>query len=76
MKWIVINLLKGYKRFVSPLLPKACRFYPTCSEYTLIAIERHGLIKGIILGIKRISKCHPWNPGGFDPVPQNVMKDK
>ena len=75
MKWIVISLLKVYKRFLSPWLPKACRFYPTCSEYTLMAVERHGLVKGTLLGIRRISKCHPWNSGGFDPVPQNVIKD-
>jgi len=62
-------LLSGYKRFVSPLLPPACRFHPTCSEYSREAILRHGLPRGLWLTIRRLARCHPFHPGGFDPVP-------
>jgi len=62
-------LLRGYKQFVSPLLPPACRFHPTCSEYAREAILRHGLARGIPLAVKRLGRCHPWNEGGIDPVP-------
>tara|TARA_B100000925_G_scaffold173839_1_gene130952 strand:- start:910 stop:1125 length:216 start_codon:yes stop_codon:yes gene_type:complete len=57
-----------YQRLLSPLLPSSCRFTPTCSEYTKQAIIKHGIIKGTFLGIKRISKCHPWGKSGYDPV--------
>jgi putative membrane protein insertion efficiency factor len=63
------SLLSGYKRFISPLLPPACRFQPTCSEYARESILRHGLGKGAWLAILRLSRCHPFHPGGFDPVP-------
>lgn len=69
MKTIALALIRFYKRFISPALPSACRFEPTCSVYTYQAIERYGVIKGGWLGIKRISRCHPFNPGGYDPVP-------
>jgi putative membrane protein insertion efficiency factor len=62
-------LLRGYHRWVSPALPPACRFWPTCSEYTAGAIERHGVWRGSWLGLRRIARCHPWHPGGLDPVP-------
>jgi len=62
-------LLRGYHRWVSPALPRACRFWPTCSEYTAGAIERHGVWRGSWLGLRRIARCHPWHPGGLDPVP-------
>lgn len=69
MKKIVLFLIRGYKKYISPLLGKHCRFYPTCSQYTLEAIEKYGLAKGLYLGTKRILKCHPFHPGGIDPVP-------
>lgn len=61
-------LIKGYKRFVSPMLPPSCRFTPSCSIYTLQAIEKYGLLKGILMGTWRILRCHPFSRGGFDPV--------
>ena len=67
LKKFAIFLIKIYQKF-SALTPSVCRFYPTCSEYTKQAIEKYGIIKGIWLGIKRISKCHPLNPGGYDPL--------
>jgi len=70
MKYILIKLLKSYKKYISAWLPQACRFYPTCSEYTAQSIERWGVVKGLFLGIKRIIKCHPFHPGGYDPVPK------
>jgi putative membrane protein insertion efficiency factor len=69
VKTIVLALIRFYKRFLSPALPSACRFHPTCSVYTYEAIERYGVIKGGWLGIRRIARCHPFNPGGYDPVP-------
>jgi len=65
---LLIFPIKVYQRIVSPILPKRCRFYPTCSQYAVEAIEKHGL-KGVWLAVKRISKCHPLHPGGYDPVP-------
>ncbi|MEP3390629.1 MAG: membrane protein insertion efficiency factor YidD [Reichenbachiella sp.] len=58
-----------YQYSISPLFPSSCRFSPTCSQYTKEAIEKHGVGKGMILGIKRIAKCHPWGSSGYDPVP-------
>lgn len=63
-----------YRKFISPLKPPTCRFYPTCSQYALEAIEVHGVVKGIGLAAKRIGKCHPFHPGGFDPVPPAKSK--
>ena len=69
MKRIVIFLIRLYQRFLSPLLMSSCRFQPTCSQYTLEAVDRYGAVKGLWLGAKRIGRCHPFNPGGYDPVP-------
>ncbi|MEE1170633.1 MAG: membrane protein insertion efficiency factor YidD [Anaerovoracaceae bacterium] len=68
MKQILILLIKGYQKFISPMFPKTCRFYPTCSAYFIQALEKYGFFKGSYLGIRRISRCHPWNPGGYDPL--------
>ena len=65
----LLVLLRGYKLVISPWLPSACRFYPTCSCYMHDAIGTHGASRGIYLGIRRLLKCHPWHPGGIDPVP-------
>ena len=65
----VILLIRGYQRFISPGLPPSCRFTPSCSQYTLEAVQRYGVVRGGWLGVRRIVRCHPWNPGGFDPVP-------
>ncbi len=64
-----VVILRSYKRFVSPVLPPACRFHPTCSEYAAEAIDRYGLLRGGWLGLKRLLRCHPFHPGGVDPVP-------
>jgi putative membrane protein insertion efficiency factor len=69
MKTLALWLLRFYQRFISPHLPPSCRFTPTCSQYTYKAIERYGFIKGSWLGLKRLARCHPFNPGGYDPVP-------
>ena len=63
------GLIRGYQFFVSPFIGPRCRFYPSCSEYALEAISRYGLPKGVYLGTRRLLKCHPFHPGGFDPVP-------
>ena len=66
---VALAALRGYKRFVSPVLPPACRFVPTCSEYAAEAIEKHGVLRGGTLAVRRLVRCGPWHPGGFDPVP-------
>ncbi len=63
-------LIRGYQRLLSPLLGRNCRFYPTCSQYTFEAISRFGLVRGVGLGFRRILRCAPWHPGGYDPVPE------
>ena len=68
MRIAVIGLLRAYKRYVSPLLPSACRFHPTCSEYMLEAVDRYGAVRGVGMGVRRLLRCHPFCEGGFDPV--------
>jgi len=67
-KKIVRGLIVFYQNFISPWLPSKCRFYPTCSQYTLEAVNKYGVKHGLLLGIKRVLRCHPFNPGGYDPV--------
>jgi len=69
MRRVLLALLRGYKRFLSPLLPPMCRFEPTCSMYMMQAIEKYGAFRGVWIGIRRLSRCHVFNPGGWDPVP-------
>ena len=64
-----ISLIKAYQSFISPLLKPSCRFTPTCSHYAIESLTKYGVFKGVILTIKRISKCHPWGKSGYDPVP-------
>ena len=69
MKYFLRVLIRCYQWFISPLIGPHCRFHPTCSTYALEAIERHGALRGSWLGARRICRCHPWNEGGYDPVP-------
>ncbi len=69
MASILLLALRVYKRVISPLLPSACRFHPTCSEYMMQAIQTHGASRGLWMGLKRLSRCHPFHAGGLDPVP-------
>lgn len=69
VKFILIGIINFYRKFISPILPDSCRFTPTCSQYALTAIEKYGAGKGSFLALKRILRCHPFNPGGYDPVP-------
>lgn len=68
MRKVVVLALRAYKIFLSPLLPSACRFHPTCSDYMREAVEKHGVVRGICLGGKRLLRCHPFHAGGYDPV--------
>ncbi|MEI6544781.1 MAG: membrane protein insertion efficiency factor YidD [Methylococcales bacterium] len=70
MRILLIAIIKGYKFLISPLLGSNCRFYPSCSSYSLEALQRHGAIIGSYLTLKRLLKCHPFNEGGIDPVPE------
>jgi len=70
IKKAALLTLKGYKKYISPHLGNNCRFYPTCSEYTMESIKKFGVLKGLYLGTKRIFKCHPFHPGGVDQVPE------
>ncbi|MBS1171751.1 MAG: hypothetical protein H6R12_581 [Proteobacteria bacterium] len=69
MKRLLIGLLRAYQYALSPLLGRSCRFFPTCSDYGIEAIGRYGAIKGSYLAVRRVLRCHPWHPGGYDPVP-------
>jgi putative membrane protein insertion efficiency factor len=69
MTGVLVWLIRTYKKLVSPVLPPACRFEPTCSAYATDAIQKHGPVRGVFLAVRRIVRCAPWHPGGFDPVP-------
>ncbi|WP_090411196.1 membrane protein insertion efficiency factor YidD [Nitrosomonas halophila] len=69
MKRFVIGLIKLYQYCVSPLTPPSCRFYPTCSNYAQEALGKYGLVRGLWMSVRRVLRCHPWNQGGYDPVP-------
>ncbi len=75
MQSVCVAALRGYKILISPWLPSACRFHPTCSEYMRQAIELHGVLKGLWLGTKRLGKCHPLHKGGLDPVPERARPE-
>jgi len=66
---ILVVAIRGYQLWISPLFPAACRYYPTCSAYAIEAIEKHGALSGTWLAMRRIGRCHPFRPGGYDPVP-------
>jgi putative membrane protein insertion efficiency factor len=68
MRELITGALRCYKYYVSPLLPSACRYHPTCSEYMRQAVEKHGAAKGVWMGLKRLARCHPFHAGGLDPV--------
>ena len=69
MKTVLIALVRFYRYAISPMLGRNCRFHPTCSEYAIEALERHGALRGGWMAVKRVGRCHPCNPGGYDPVP-------
>jgi len=72
VKKAILYMIKLYQKFLSPLKPASCRFYPTCSQYTFQAVSRFGVTKGIILGIRRILRCNPFFKGGYDPIPDKI----
>jgi putative membrane protein insertion efficiency factor len=69
MRRIIIQLIHGYQYLISPLIPPSCRFSPSCSHYACEALAKHGVVKGGWLSVKRLLRCNPWNPGGYDPTP-------
>ena len=69
MKYVLIALLRGYRAVISPLYGQVCRYHPSCSAYALEAVQVHGSLRGSWLAIRRLSRCHPWAAGGYDPVP-------
>ncbi len=68
-KFLFINIIKIYQRFISPFFPSSCKFSPSCSKYGIEAINKYGFVKGVFLTIKRILRCNPWSKGGYDPIP-------
>ncbi|NLB42007.1 MAG: membrane protein insertion efficiency factor YidD [Clostridiales bacterium] len=68
MKKVLLALIRGYRKWISPMFPPSCRFYPTCSQYSMQAIEKYGSIKGLYLSLIRVLKCNPLHPGGYDPL--------
>jgi putative membrane protein insertion efficiency factor len=69
MKWLLVGLIRIYQQTISQVLPSSCRFTPSCSQYGLEAVQKYGALRGGWMAVKRIGRCHPWNPGGYDPVP-------
>ena len=67
LPWIAV--IRAYQYGISPLLGRSCRFHPRCSDYAVESLQRHGVVKGLWLTVRRVGRCHPWHPGGFDPVP-------
>ena len=76
MRFFLIGVVKCYKTFISPLLGNNCRFYPSCSTYSIEALTTHGVLTGSYLTVKRLLKCHPFHEGGLDPVPEKFIKKK
>lgn len=70
LRYLIIFLTKAYQQLISPFFPSVCRYHPTCSQYMITAVRRHGGLKGGWMGLKRIASCHPWGGSGFDPVPE------
>jgi putative membrane protein insertion efficiency factor len=69
MARVLLALVAAYRYLLSPMLGRSCRFFPSCSEYAMEALERHGALRGTWLTVRRVARCHPWHPGGYDPVP-------
>lgn len=69
INWLLVGLVRLYQLTISPLLGQNCRYYPSCSQYALVAIQRHGVVRGCWLAVRRLARCHPWTPGGVDHVP-------
>jgi len=69
MSWLFLNLIRFYQRFISPLTPPSCIYSPTCSTYAYQAISKYGVLRGGMLALRRLARCHPWGRGGYDPVP-------
>ena len=69
MKWFMIGAINAYRRWVSPMLPPSCRYFPTCSEYAGTSLEKYGVFRGSMLAVWRVLRCNPFNAGGYDPVP-------
>ncbi len=77
MRWLAIKLIRIYQLFISPLIGPRCRFHPTCSQYAIESIQRWGIFKGCFFAARRVLRCHPGNPGGYDPVPgSSTLPDK
>lgn len=70
---LVRGILRSYQRFLSPFLGNNCRFHPSCSSYAIEALELHGAARGLLLSVRRLLRCHPWHPGGYDPVPPRTL---
>ncbi len=75
MKWAVLKLIRGYQRFISPVLPGGCRYEPSCSRYAYQAVERYGAVRGTWMGLRRLMRCNPWGGQGYDPVPERVSRE-